>query len=288
MKKTLQKRLFTGALVLMTAVMGGQPAHAAVNKYQAMVAADVKKFQAYFHKEFPEVKLDEFANGVYALDEDARKQWKEIEEFPPYELDVEAGKAIFNKPFANGKSLASCFPNGGAVRGKYPYFDEKRKQVVTLEMAINECRVANGEKPYPGFKGDLAKVSAYMAYISRGQKIDVKVNSAAAYKAYLKGKAFFYGKRGQLNMSCSGCHMEYAGRQLRSELMSPALGHTTHFPVFRSKWGEIGTLHKRYAGCNDNIGAKPFAEQSEEYRDLEFFQTIMSNGLKFNGPASRK
>ena len=287
MKKTFQKRLFTGALVLMTAVMG-QPAHAAVNKYQKLVDADVKKFQGYFKKEFPGVKLGDYADGVYALDEDARKQWKEMEEFPPYELDVEAGKALYNKPFANGKSLASCFPNGGAVRGKYPYFDEKRKQVVTLEMAINECRVANGEKPYPGFKGDLAKVSAYMAYISRGQKIDVKVSSAAAYKAYLKGKAFFYGKRGQLNMSCSGCHMEYAGRHLRSELMSPALGHTTHFPVFRSKWGEIGTLHKRYEGCNDNIGAKPFEEQSEEYRDLEFFQTIMSNGLKFNGPASRK
>ncbi|RXK87985.1 sulfur oxidation c-type cytochrome SoxA [Chlorobaculum sp. 24CR] len=285
MKSNVLRRFLPAALMA-SAVLVSKPA-LAVN-YQKLVDADTKTFQAYFLKEFPEVKLSDYANGVYALDEDSRKQWQEMEEFPPYELDVEAGKTLFNKPFANGKSLASCFPNGGAVRGKYPYFDEKRSEVVTLEMAINECRVANGEKPYAWKKGDLAKVSAYIAFISRGQKVDVKVNSKAAYDAYMNGKKFFYAKRGMLNMSCSGCHMEYAGRQLRADIISPALGHTTHFPVFRSKWGEIGTLDRRYAGCNENIGAKPFPAQSEEYRDLEFFQTIMSNGLQYNGPASRK
>jgi L-cysteine S-thiosulfotransferase len=286
MMKSNVLRRFLPVALMASAVLVSKPA-LAVN-YQKLVDADTKTFQAYFLKEFPGVKLSDYANGVYALDEDSRKQWQEMEEFPPYELDVEAGKALFNQPFANGKSLASCFPNGGAVRGKYPYFDEKRGEVVTLEMAINECRVKNGEKPYPWKKGDLAKVSAYIAFISRGQKVDVKVNSKAAYDAYMKGKKFFYAKRGQLNMSCSGCHMEYAGRHLRAEITSPALGHTTHFPVFRSKWGEIGTLDRRYAGCNENIGAKPFPAQSEEYRDLEFFQTIMSNGLQYNGPASRK
>jgi len=285
MKSKILRRLLPAALMV-SAVMVSKPAHA-VN-YQKLVDADVKEFQAYFHKDFPEVKMADFADGVYALNADARQQWKEMEEFPPYELDVEAGKKLFNAPFANGKSLASCFPNGGAVRGMYPHFDEKRGEVVTLEMAINECRVKNGEKPYGWKKGDLAKVSAYIAYISRGQKVDVKVKSKAAYDAYLKGKKFFYAKRGMLNMSCSGCHMEYAGRQLRADIISPALGHTTHFPVFRSKWGELGTLHRRYGGCNKNVGAKPLKAQSEEYRDLEFFQTVMSNGLEFNGPASRK
>ena len=285
LKNKILRRLIPAALMV-SAVMVSGPAHA--KNYQKLVDADIKEFQGYFLKDFPEVKLADYADGVYALNEDARNQWMEMEEFPPYELDVEAGKALFNKPFANGKSLADCFPDGGAVRGKYPYFDEKRGEVVTLEMAINECRVTNGEKPYKGKKGDLAKVSAYMAWISRGQKVDVKVKSKAAYEAYLKGKKFFYAKRGQLNMSCSGCHMEYAGRRLRAETTSPALGHTTHFPVFRSKWGEMGTLHRRYAGCNKNVGAKPLAAQSEEYRNLEFFQTVMSNGLKFNGPASRK
>jgi sulfur-oxidizing protein SoxA len=47
-------------------------------------------------------------------------------------------------------------------------------------------------------------------------------------------------------------------------------------------------LHRRYGGCNENIRAKAFAPQSEEYRNLEFFQTVMSSGLEFNGPGSRK
>jgi sulfur-oxidizing protein SoxA len=285
MKRTIGYRVFAALLAAML-LPASKPA-SAVN-YQALVDADVKAFQGYFARQFPEVRQADFGDGVYAIDPQARRQWKEVEEFPPYELAIDEGKALFNKPFANGKSLAGCFPNGGAVRGMYPYFDEKRKSVVTLEMAINDCRVANGEKPYKWKTGDIAKVSAYIASISRGQKINVKVGSEEAYKAYLKGKQFFYAKRGQLNMSCAGCHVEYAGRQLRSEIMSPALGHTTHFPVFRLKWGEIGTLHRRYSGCNENVGAKPLPAQGEAYRDLEFFQTAMCNGMVFNGPASRK
>ena len=82
-------------------------------------------------------------------------------------------------------------------------YDEKKGTVVTLEMAINECRVANGEKPLEYKGGDIAKISAYMAFISRGKPVDVKVESEGAYKAYMKGKEFFYAKRGQLNMSCA-------------------------------------------------------------------------------------
>ena len=285
----MQKLRFSSLILTMVAVaslLASRPAQAV--DYQAKVNKDIRVFQKYFKDKFPAVSLDEYADGVYAIDENGRQQWKEIEEFPPYTIAVEDGKALFEKRFANGKSYADCFPAGGAVRGRYPYFDEQRKMVVTLEMAINDCRVANGEKPLAYNSGDMARISSYMAFISRGQKIDVKVKSKEAYQAYLKGKEFFYSKRGQLNMSCAGCHMEYAGQRVRAEIMSPALGHTSHFPVYRSKWGDIGTLHKRYSGCNENIGAKPFAHQSEEYRDLEFFQTIMSNGMKFNGPASRK
>ena len=285
MKQTLFKRSLAPLLVLVAMLAARQVGAA---DFQAKVQADIKVFRDFFAARFPDVKFAGYANGVYAIDADACQQWKEIEEFPPYSIAVEEGKALFEKPFANGKTYTAYFQNGGVVRQNYPFYDEKKGTVVTLEMAINECRVANGEKPLEYKSADLAKLSAYMAFISRGKPVDVKVASEGAYKAYMKGKEFFYAKRGQLNMSCANCHMKYAGGWVRSEILSPALGHTTHFPVFRSKWGEIGTLHKRYGGCSDNIGAKSFAAQSEEYRNLEFFETIMSNGLSFNGPASRK
>jgi sulfur-oxidizing protein SoxA len=58
--------------------------------------------------------------------------------------------------------------------------------------------------------------------------------------------------------------------------------------VYRSKWGTVGTLHRRFSGCNKQVRAKPFKAQGEEYRNLEYFLTAMSNGLNLNGPGSRK
>ena len=97
-----------------------------------------------------------------------------------------------------------------------------------------------------------------------------------------------YAKRGQLNFACADCHVYSPGMNLRTDILSPALGQVTHFPVYRSKWGEMGTMHRRYAGCNKQVRAKPFKAQGEEYRNLEYFHTYMSNGLPVNGPGARK
>ncbi len=261
---------------------------ASASEYADKVQADIDQFKSFFTKRFPTVEFSEYQNGVYAINEEAREQWLDLEDFPPYELVVDDGQELFAAPFANGKTYTSCFSNEGKVRGQYPYYDEKRAMVITLELAINECRESNGEAPLPYKKGELVALSAYIAFISRDQPVDVAVNSEGAYKAYLEGKEFFYSKRGQLNLSCADCHMQSTGFKLRADIPSPALGHTTHFPVHRSKWGNMGSLHRRYAGCNKNIRARPFAAQSGEYRNLEFFQTVMSNGLTFNGPGSRK
>jgi sulfur-oxidizing protein SoxA len=253
-------------------------------------AEDRAAFQKYFEKRFPSVEADAYVNGVYALDEASYQQWLQIEEFAPYELAIEEGKALFETPFANGKTYADCFPNGGiGVRQNYPYFDTERGEVVTLELAINECRVKNGEEPLSYKKGAIASISAYMAYTSRGEKIDVKIpDDPRAMAAYESGKEFYYSKRGQLNFSCADCHVTNAGMMIRADKLSPALGHPSHFPVYRSKWGEMGTLHRRFDGCNKQVRANPLPAQGEEYRNLEYFMTYMSNGLEFNGPGARK
>lgn len=255
--------------------------------YQSNVQQDIDQFRAFFKKRFPSVELAEYKNGVYAIDENARLQWEDMEQFPPYEFEVDDGRVLYETPFANGKTYADCFGDG-AVRDQYPHFDEERDMVVTLELAINECRQANGEEPLSYKKGDIAELSAFMAFESRGQVVDVQVSNAGAYDAYMDGKEFFYSKRGQMNLSCADCHMRATGYYLRADIPSPAIGQITHFPVHRSKWAQLGTLHRRYGGCNENIRAKAFPPQSAEYRNLEFFQTVMSNGLEFNGPGSRK
>jgi len=251
---------------------------------------DLKAFRGYFMERFPNVPLEEFANGVYAIDAASREQWEAIEEFPPYEIAIEEGEEIFNTPFKNGKTFASCFRNGGiGIKSDYPYFDTKSGMVKTLELEINECLEKNGEKELPYEKGKLASLSAYMAYTTRGQIIDIKIpHDQRALDAYNKGKQFYYARRGQLNMACAHCHVDNAGNKIRADLLSPALGHLSHFPVYRSKWGGLGTAHRRFGGCNQQVRAKPFKPQSEEYRDLEYFLTYMSNGVPWNGPGARK
>ena len=278
MKKVLTTLLVIGLFGAFTA-----PAMAAPED-------ELKKFRTYFEKRFPKTPFEDFINGVYSIDPASREQWEEIEEFPPYELSLERGKELFNKPFANGKTYASCFENGGiGIANRYPFFDKDSGKVVTLEAAINTCREANGEKALKYKKGAMADISGYMHYTTRGKLTNVEVpNDPRALAIYNEGKSQFYAKRGQMNMSCADCHVYNSGNKIRADLLSPALGHTTHFPVYRSKWGGMGTLHRRYGGCNKQVRAKPLKAQGPEYTALEYFHTYMSNGLEINGPGARK
>jgi sulfur-oxidizing protein SoxA len=146
-------------------------------------------------------------------------------------------------------------------------------------------------------KGKLAAIIAYMSYTSRGKKINVVIpNDSRALAIYNRGKTSFYAKRGQLNFSCADCHVYNSGMMARGNLLSPALGHVSHFPVYRKKWefkgkgalGGLGTIQRRYGGCNKQVRAKPFKAQSAEYTALEFFHTYMSNGIKINAPGVRQ
>jgi sulfur-oxidizing protein SoxA len=252
---------------------------------------DFDKFVNHFKERFPNTPYEDYKNGVYSIDASAREQWEAMEEFPPYELNVDRGEELFNQTFKNGNTYGSCFENDGiGIRQNYPYFDTGRNKVITLEGALNDCRVKNGEKPLSYFKGkELAHVSAYMAYTSRGNKFNVQIpNTSEALNAYEKGKKLYFTKKGQLNFSCADCHVYQTGTKLRADIPSPAIGHPTHFPVYRSGMGRLVTPHERFAGCLNRIRAKSFKGGSDELNNLEFFTTFMSNGLEVNGPGSRK
>ena len=250
---------------------------------------DLERIQQFFKDKFPSVPWEEFANGVYALDSSWRENWELIEEFPPYETAIAKGKRMWDTPFANGLFYEDCL-GGVGVQQHYPRWSHAQGQVLTLALAINKCREANGEEQLMYEKGPISNILAYMAYESRGKIINVVIpeDDPRALEAYEKGRDFYFTRRGQLNFSCAHCHFSMAGRRLRTEPLSPALGQATGWPVYRSKWGEVGTLHRRYGGCNEQVRAKAFEAQSEEYRNLEYFHTHMSNGLPLNGPAARK
>jgi sulfur-oxidizing protein SoxA len=248
-------------------------------------------FVDYFQSRFPDIAVDEFTNGIYAIDADSRAQWLEIEEFPPYEFAVESGGTLWIQAFANGRTYDGCFEGPlENIRAMYPRFDTAQGEVVTLEVAINDCRRVNGEQPYAYSSGEMVDLSAYLAFAARGRKIavDIPANLPGALKAYEDGKRFYYSKRGQLNFACADCHVTSVGLRVRADRLSPSLGHPTHFPVYRSKLGGMIALQQRFAGCIRDVRARPFELQSLEYRNLEYFLAYMSNGLTINGPGARK
>ncbi|MDG6778467.1 sulfur oxidation c-type cytochrome SoxA [Thiomicrorhabdus sp. zzn3] len=276
MKKTLLIALSLGVSVGATSAMANT----------VDPETDRQQLVDFFKAKSPKIDIADYKNGAYIYSADKLAQWEAAEEFPPYLDAIDAGEAAWNKDKA---VFEKCFGSDvSKIRVKYPYFDEGTQQVVTLEGAINKCRTDNGLEAYKWKKGTLAQVSAYLAYNARGQKIDVKIDSEGAKKAFNAGRELYLMPRGQLNLSCAKCHTYNAGRLARSNILSPNVGHTTHFPVFRAKWQALGTLHRRYDGCHKNMRATPFKAQSEEYRNLEFYEAYISNGLEINGPGYRE
>lgn len=241
---------------------------------------DLKEFQGYFKKKFPTVPLEAYNDGVNALPQYAerRANWELLMEFPPYEQEIEKGEELWNTPFKNGKTYASCFKNGGkGLAVAYPFYDATSGDIRTIEEDINKCRVMNGEEPIKNLKhGDMARLVIVFKRLSQGMPMAVKLDSPEAKAAYEDGKHFYWARRGQLNMSCATCHVQNAGNKIRGDVLSPALGHGTGFPVYRTKWAQagkpLGTIHRRYGGCNKQVRAKPLKPQSDSYTNLELYQ----------------
>jgi len=271
-------------------VAGARPAAAAAVAADSIDPdADFKAFRDYFTKRFPNVPLNDFVNGPYSMDAELRKQWQAIDDFPPYDFAIDRGKQMFAAPFKNGKTYGDCFADKGiGIRQNYPYFDLKSGEVITLELALNRCRETNGEEPYSYVKDEMASLTAYMAFTSRGKPFDIKIpNDPRALEAYQKGEEYFYTRRGQLNFSCASCHVQNPGNHIRTEVLAPALGIVAAMPIYRSEWNGMGTMSRRLVTCNSQVRGVPLKPQDELYRDVEYYLSYMSNGLPVSGPGAR-
>jgi sulfur-oxidizing protein SoxA len=256
------------------------------------VAEEQGKLIKYFNDRYPDVKIESMIHGAMVFSPDAKSQYDSIMEMPPFLDTLEKGKKMWETPLKSGKTYAQCIPNGGKnIAGNYPQFNEQKAKVVTFEDLINDCRKANGEEPYS--YGDMDKMGTLTAYartLSDGMKVDIQVGSPAAKNAYEDGKKTYYGRAGQLNFSCANCHVHSAGNNLRSEILSPVLGQTTHWPVFRGKDGgdKATTLQNRYVGCFKQVRHISDKEGSEMLNNLEYFHSSLSNGMTMQASVYRK
>lgn len=239
---------------------------------------------------YPDIKFEDYVHGALVFSPDAKAQYDALMAFPPYDAEIEKGAKLWDTPFRNGKRYADCFPRGGRnVAGNYPQFDAAKKKVVTFEMALNECRTANGEEPYKhSDMSTMGLLTAYARTLSDGMKMNIKVEGKEAQAAFDAGRKFFHQRRGQLNFSCAGCHIGNVGKILRTEYLSMAPGQATHWPAFRGGDYTLFTLQRRYAACNQMVRLAPLEMGGEDYNNLEYYHSYLSNGLPLKASVFRK
>lgn len=240
----------------------------------------------HYRKILPKIRFEDYVYGALSMDASAKSQYDDIMSFPPFSIDVDEGQKLWEKPFRNGRSFSSCFPDPKGANA-YPYYDTTSHRVVTFENAVNACLEKNGEKPleYGGLQ--MGRLTSYAKSLSDGMKVDVRVEGKEALSAYHEGKRYYYAKRGKQGFSCASCHVDNAGKVVHGDRVSMMIGQATHYPEFIAGT-ELLTLQQRFQNCAKNAGEKPLKIDSEEYNDLEYFMTYMSDGLPMQTPVFRK
>jgi L-cysteine S-thiosulfotransferase len=227
----------------------------------------------------PSVAPADLASGPMAFDPALLAEAERNKPAPGAAEAIEAGRRIWTRKFANGRSLSGCFPNGGRrIAATYPQYDQRVKRLVTLETAINQCLKSHGQPLLDaGDPESMGVVLAYLRSLSEGQKIAIKVASPQAEARFEEGRRLYFTRMGQQNYACASCHLRHAGRFYGDAAIPAPVGAAVQWPYLRD--GRPVTLQMRMRECLDRMGAAPFPAGSDELAHLEYFLSYLSNGM---------
>ena len=227
----------------------------------------------------------------YTFAEPETRAMQDDEFLNPAMLWVGKGEALWSKVEGGaGKSCASCHGKAEesmkTAGARFPKFDAGERKVINLEQRVNLCRTqAMGAPEWKYESEPLLAMTTYVKTQSRGTPI-VAVTDGPAAPWFDAGRRFYYERRGLNDVACAHCHVDYWGRHIRTELLSQ--GMANGFPTYRLKWQKLGSLHRRLAGCNEEIRAEPYALGSFEYVALERYLAWRAQGLQVETPSVRK
>ena len=209
----------------------------------------------------------------------------------PGMLWVDEGAKLWSTPAGpQGQSCQSCHADAATsmrtVATRYPAWSPQLDRVISLEQQINYSRTAHQHAAaFPYESEQLLALTAFIAKEARGLPMNVAIDGPAAAD-FARGKAFFYQRRGQLDLACSNCHEQHAGDFLRGESISQ--GQVNGFPIYRELWQTMGSVDRMFAWCNQAVRAEPYAPGSQQYVDLELFERWRGRGLLIETPAVRR
>jgi len=234
------------------------------------------------------VPLDQLKSGSAFLGQDLRTL--QADEFAnPGMLWVERGEKLWSEPAgAANRSCAGCH-QGASMRGvaaRYPKIDAASGKLLNLEGRINLCRTGRmGAQALRSESEDLLALTAFVARQSRGMPMGVAIDGPA--RAHLgAGRAFYFQRRGQLNLTCAHCHDENWGKRLLAETITQ--GHPNAWPAYRLEWQTMGSLERRLRACLSGIRAEMLPYGAPELLDLELFLAWRAQGLAVEAPGVRR
>jgi len=124
-----------------------------------------------------------------------------------------------------------------------------------------------------------------VAHQSRGLPISTSIEGGAK-RHFDSGRAYYYERRGQMNLSCAHCHEANWGKRLLSETLSQ--GHPNAYPAYRLEWQTMGSLERRLRACLSGIRAEMLPYGAPEYLDLELYLAWRARGLPIETPGVRR
>jgi sulfur-oxidizing protein SoxA len=225
---------------------------------------------------------------TYAKDETRAMQDDEFQN--PGFIWVDYGQELWeNVDGTAGKSCASCHEDASetmaAVGASYPVYAPELGKPINIEQRINQCRTERmSAEAWKWESRELLAMTVFVKNQSYGESVAVEL-SDELMPFYKAGEEFYNQRRGQLDMACSNCHVDHPGGQLRANILSQ--GQANGFPTYRLKWQGVGSLHRRFRGCNKQVRAEPYKAGSDEYVNLELFLTHRGNGLPVETPSVR-
>lgn len=208
----------------------------------------------------------------------------------PAMLWVDGGAAQWNAAAGkSGKSCAACHGDAASsmrgVAARFPAFDAASKTTVNLAQRINICRQRKQQAPALKLEGEeLLGLEAYVAMQSRGMPVappqDSQTRAAAA-----RGRATYFQRIGQLNLSCAQCHDQQAGKRLAGSTIPQA--HAAAYPIYRLEWQAMGSLQRRLRNCMSGVRAEVPPLGAQELVDLEAWLAVRDKGMTMESPGVR-
>ena len=231
---------------------------------------------------------DALRSGIEFAGSDVRAMQADDAANPGF-LWVERGEKLWHDA-SRSKSCSAC--HGGAetsmrgVAAHYPVYDPTAGGVLDLEARINACRARHqGLAALERESDDLLGLTAYVAYQSRGLPTAATVDGPAR-STFERGRAFYYARHGQMNLSCAQCHEQNWGKRLYAETISQ--GHGNAFPAYKLEWQTMGSLQRRIRACLFGVRAEMPPAGTPELTDVELFLAWRAQGLPIETPGVRR